>query len=108
MRDWRTLLAACASLVLLVVLAQPPPPTLQEIIPLPGPHEPDPQAPPSAPSDPKEGACEPEVYLFDNGRFYRILPGEGEPGAPSEPREIYPIEPAPPPPSRTAPPPQET
>ena len=37
-----------------------------------------------------EGACEPQVYLFLNGEFFRMLPVPG-----GEPQELFPVEPAP-------------
>ncbi|AEV16619.1 MAG: hypothetical protein NZ846_04710 [Thermus sp.] len=37
-----------------------------------------------------EGACEPQVYLFLNGEFFRMLPMPG-----GEPRELFPVEPVP-------------
>lgn len=55
-------------------------------------------APPSAPgaaflpvqlSQAPEG-CEPQVYLFLNGEFFRLLPTPG-----GEPQELFPVEPAP-------------
>jgi len=39
---------------------------------------------------PGEGACEPQVYLFLNGQFFRMLPAPG-----GEPRELFPVEPVP-------------
>lgn len=37
-----------------------------------------------------EGACEPQVYLFLNGEFFRMLPVPG-----GEPQELFPVEPVP-------------
>jgi hypothetical protein len=34
--------------------------------------------------------CEPQVYLFLNGEFFRLLPTPG-----GEPQELFPVEPAP-------------
>lgn len=39
---------------------------------------------------PGEGACEPQVYLFRDGQFFRLLPLPG-----GEPRELFPVEPVP-------------
>lgn len=35
-------------------------------------------------------ACEPQVYLFLNGQFFRMLPVPG-----GEPQELFPVEPVP-------------
>lgn len=35
-------------------------------------------------------ACEPQVYLFLNGEFFRMLPVPG-----GEPQELFPVEPVP-------------
>ncbi len=45
------------------------------------------QLPPSLPG---EGSCPPEVYLFRDGQFFRLLPSPRE-----DPGELIPIEPAP-------------
>ncbi|GAA5335422.1 MULTISPECIES: hypothetical protein [Thermus] len=37
-----------------------------------------------------EGVCEPQVYLFLNGQFFRMLPVPG-----GEPQELFPVEPVP-------------
>jgi len=37
-----------------------------------------------------EEACEPQVYLFLNGQFFRMLPAPG-----GEPQELFPVEPVP-------------
>lgn len=37
-----------------------------------------------------EEACEPQVYLFLNGQFFRMLPVPG-----GEPQELFPVEPVP-------------
>jgi hypothetical protein len=37
-----------------------------------------------------EGSCEPQVYLFLNGEFFRLLPVPG-----GEPQELFPVEPVP-------------
>lgn len=42
------------------------------------------------PAPPPNGACPPQVYLFLNGQFFRMLPGPG-----GEPQELFPVEPAP-------------
>ncbi|TBH20040.1 hypothetical protein [Thermus thermamylovorans] len=38
----------------------------------------------------EEGSCEPQVYLFWNGEFFRLLPIPG-----GEPQELLPVQPAP-------------
>ncbi|KHG66310.1 hypothetical protein QT17_03225 [Thermus sp. 2.9] len=42
------------------------------------------------PAPPQEGTCEPQVYLFLNGQFFRMLPVPG-----GEPQELFPVEPVP-------------
>ncbi|GLV47288.1 hypothetical protein TJA_04610 [Thermus sp. LT1-2-5] len=42
------------------------------------------------PAPPQGEACEPQVYLFLNGQFFRMLPVPG-----GEPQELFPVEPVP-------------